>query len=578
MMIAPPVGQSRTLCALCLAYVRRPGVPMAVAPLPIDTMTYKELQHACKTLGLGGRGKADDLRSRLLAAGRNGVQEEVHALRDAHEASLSPPELSPTPPPLPPLPSPEPSPPPVEHNGVQSEAPVQQAPVRQAQPKARMVRFDESGDRGLRYDARGALIEEPAAPATDEPKTASGCDMELTILGSGACSPSPWRGASCSALRVRDSYWLFDVGEGTQIQLQKAAVRASRIDRIFITHAHGDHCFGLPGLLCLIGQGRSPSAPPVQIYGPPGLRAFVKITLAFTGTRMLPPYSIHELHDIPDLRRPDRVAKQNLGAVPPPSHDNSGRNWGEVGGTDTPPASDGSWWTLFHEDGVKVCAAPLTHTVPTVGFIVTEDDKPGRLLVDKVMPHINRNSEEIRQHFGLRDPRALLKRITALAPHEEIALPDGTVLRGSEVLGEARTGRKIVLLGDCSDARLAESLGQGADLLVHEATNAYLPQFGDKGGAAALERETARHGHSTPQMAGRLARNIGAKALLLTHFSQRYHPANRNVMGAISRLAVKESKLSSECVKSAYDSLTLPLWQRDREKPPLPLEASAEAE
>jgi len=138
-----------------------------------------------------------------------------------------------------------------------------------------------------------------AAAATAAAWGASGADMEVSILGSGACFPSPARGASCTALRVRDSYWLFDVGEGTQVQLQRCWVRPSKIDKIFITHAHGDHAFGLPGLLCLIANGRPKNAPPLEIYGPHGLRAFIRVSLSFTGTRKLPAYVVHELHQVP---------------------------------------------------------------------------------------------------------------------------------------------------------------------------------------------------------------------------------------------------------------------------------------
>ena len=132
------------------------------------------------------------------------------------------------------------------------------------------------------------------------------------------------------------------------------------------------------------------------------------------------------------------------------------------------------------------------------------------------------------------------------------------------------------------------------DLLVHEATNAYLPTWGDRGGAARLERETARHGHSTPQMAGRVARQMGARALLLTHFSQRYHPANpaamrartlllnhfsqryhpqqKALMACITRLAADAAGLDDGRVIAAYDALTLPVWQPDRGKLIAPVE------
>ncbi len=409
--------------------------------------------------------------------------------------------------------------------------------------------------------------------------TSSGADLELTVLGSGACNPSPSRGASCTALRVRDSYWLFDVGEGTQVQLQRCAVRPGKIDRIFITHAHGDHCFGLPGLLCLIARGRDRAAPPLQIYGPHGIRAFVRVALSFTGTRMLPPYVVHELHGIPLLSAQAKASPPpppiTTRPVQPPPPGERAKVWGEVpGGSDLNPAADGSWWTLLANDELTVAAAPVSHTVPCVGYVIAERPKEGRLLAERVVPHIEANRDALRES-GMRDPMRLLKQVKLLGPDDQLTLPDGTVLRGSEVIGERRRGRKVVLLGDCSDASLTEDLARGADLLVHEATNSYLPSRGDTGGGAALERETARHGHSTPQMAGRFAARIGARALLLTHFSQRYHPACRGVMREIASLAARAAGLPDDRVAPAYDTLAVPIWQTDRQKPLLPAEAVA---
>jgi ribonuclease Z len=542
---------------------------VALAPTSIDSMTYRELQAACKEHGLAARGKADQLRDQLQAA----CKEHDLAVADG----ASPPPLPAHPPPSPPPLAPQKA---SAHPAVNGAPSV--APARASSAAPMLVPGEAAGAEegafgvGAQYDARGALIE-----SADAPDHGSGADLELTILGSGACNPSPWRGASCAALRVRDSYWLFDVGEGTQVQLQKTSVRPSRIDRIFITHAHGDHCFGLPGLLCLIGRGRARSAPPVQLYGPRGLRAYVRMALGFTGTRMLPSYVVHELHGVPTLRRSQRPHDHPAWLTAPPAVGGSGGGgggggggWGEVeGGSDLHPSDDARWWTLVRTDELVVSAAPVTHTVPTVGFVVSEAPKPGRLLIDKVLPRLEANREALKAEWGVRDPRALLKRVKALPRGGELALPDGSVLYADEVLGDARPGRKIVVLGDCSDARLCAPLARGADVLVHEATNAYLPQFGDRGGAAALERETARHGHSTPQMAGRTAAAFGARALVLTHFSQRYHPANRPAMRAIATLAASAARLPPNAVAAAHDGLNVPVWQRDRDKPRLPAEA-----
>ena len=552
------------------------GSPERLAKL----LTKDQLKDECARRQLQVSGTKGVLAPRLLVA----LERERSG--DSTSSATAPPATTPPLPPTPPKPPPS-APPMNAGRAPPSRLQRQAPPLAHDSPVATDPWAATPMHNGARYDASGALID--SAPDASGGGASSGADLELTILGSGACNPSPWRGASCAALRVRDSYWLFDVGEGTQVQLQKSSVRPSKIDKIFITHAHGDHCFGLPGLLCLIARGRDAGAPPVQIYGPHGLRAFVRIALAFTGTRMLPPYVVHELHDIPLLRRGREAANARPLSTKPA--EKSAGEWGEVGGTDIRPADDGTWWPLVEPSvggggrrggrasrddeppALRVHAAPVHHTVPCVGYIISEESKPGRLLVEKVMPRLEANRDAIREEWGVRDPRALMKRVKELGPSDTMALPDGTELKGSEVIGEARRGRKVVILGDCCDASLCADLGRGADLLVHEATNAFLPQFGDVGTEVGVERETARHGHSTPQMAARLARRMGARALVLTHFSQRYHPANVGIMRAIANLASSEAGLPPGCVASAHDGLVLPIFQPDRDKPVLPPEA-----
>jgi ribonuclease Z len=275
----------------------------------------------------------------------------------------------------------------------------------------------------------------------------------------------------------------------------------------------------------------------LEIYGPLGTRAYVRNGIAYTHTLLGSPYVVHE------LRSPTDPQGGDFTALSPHTFELPGRNIPQV---------DGLWTDIFKDEAVSVSAAPIFHSVACVGFVVTEAPVAGKIDPNKYIPYLKRTNT----------PMSTMRRLQL---GEAVELSDGTVLHGPP----RRRGRKIVILGDTFDPSPITSLAMDADLLIHEATNAYLPGIDEATKESdtyeAVEARTKSRGHSTPQMAGAFAKRIQARKLVLNHFSARYSGGGTEdaiqIMGAIADLAVGEFGHEVQCAK---DFMSLEVGFRDQ--------------
>ena len=243
--------------------------------------------------------------------------------------------------------------------------------------------------------------------------------------------------------------------------------------------------------------------------------------LKLTYTLLEGRYVVHELR-LPEDPSGETEKSPSLSQDLHPSESPEGRNILQV---------NGKWVDMFKDDVISVSAAPTFHSVPCVGYVVHEAPVQGKVDPKLYVPHLKRTGTDMRV-------------MREIQKGQTVTLADGTVLEGPP----REPGRKIVILGDTHDPSPIEELAKEADLIVHEATNAHLPGVDDRVKAEdtyeSVEERTKSRGHSTPQMAGRFAKRIGAKNLFLNHFSSRYSGGNdessRAIMEAIKQLAVAE--------------------------------------
>lgn len=122
--------------------------------------------------------------------------------------------------------------------------------------------------------------------------------MEITFLGTGAGVPSKERNVSALALSLlqeENHIWLFDCGEATQHQILHTSIKPRKINKIFITHLHGDHIFGLPGFLS--SRSFQGGEEELTIYGPKGIKQFVETSIQISQSHLSYPIHYIEIED-----------------------------------------------------------------------------------------------------------------------------------------------------------------------------------------------------------------------------------------------------------------------------------------
>lgn len=234
--------------------------------------------------------------------------------------------------------------------------------------------------------------------------------MDIVFLGTSSATPTPRRNVSSILVQMESHSLLVDAGEGTQRQILKSGMRRGRIDRILITHLHGDHFYGLIGLLNSYQLNRRED--PLHIVGPPGLQRYLNFMRGMSQTTFAYPLTVEEIEDLDSER------------------------------------------LIYESRDYRIVAAPLRHRITTIGYRIEEVDRPGRFDAVK--------ADELGVPFG--PVRGQLLR------GQDLELEDGRVIRSADLVGAPRPGLKLAICTDTTYCKSAVGLAEGVDLLVHECT------------------------------------------------------------------------------------------------------------
>jgi len=232
--------------------------------------------------------------------------------------------------------------------------------------------------------------------------------FELLILGSSSASPTSQRNASAQLLNIAERYFLIDCGEATQIQLRRFKAKFQSIDHIFISHLHGDHFFGLPGLLSsmhLLGRQQT-----LNIYAPPGLKELMDKLNKLSETKLNFPVQWYE-------------------------------------------TSMGTSKLMFEDEKVEVFSFPLQHRIHCTGFLFREKIHPRK--IDK---------------YKLEKNKVSTADIQLLRKGLDVLNTEGELIKNNEVTIDPAPPRAFAYCSDTRYNEEVCSYIHGVDLLYHEST------------------------------------------------------------------------------------------------------------
>lgn len=301
--------------------------------------------------------------------------------------------------------------------------------------------------------------------------------LQLIFLGTSAAAPTAYRNLSGLFLKREGQGFLFDCGEGTQRQMIRYGTGFS-LDAVFFTHFHADHYLGIIGFVRTLGMlGRTT---PLVMYGPKPAATFLPKVIRL---------------GVEEISLPIEIVEVEPGQQ------------------------------VLRGDGFHVETFATDHRIPSIGYALVEDARPGRFDIGKA------------RALGIPEGPLFGK----LQRGETIVMADGRSIASLDVVAPPRAGRRIVISGDTRPCDGTLAAAEGADVLIHEAT------FGDFEQARAKETR-----HSTAREAAIIARDAGVKKLVLTHLSTRYDREPHTLL----QQAREETK-SGTLVDVADDGLVL---------------------